>query len=69
MAARSEAWFAQKAAEAREQLPAAERELAEASAAFEQARFRRDAAIKRYRKLRATIEAGEEDLRRRDGAA
>lgn len=45
---------------AREQLPAAEKELAEASADFERARYRRDLAIRRYRKLRDTLETSRE---------
>ena len=52
-----------RATKAREELPAAERELAEASADFERSRYRRDLAIRRYRKLRDAIEWGDEEKR------
>lgn len=59
-------WLEKKLTEAREELPAAEREMAEASAEFERARWRRDAAVKRYRVLRETLEH-DQARRRREG--
>jgi hypothetical protein len=40
---------------ARAELPEAEKELAEAYAAFEAAKWRRDQAVKRYRSIRNTL--------------
>ncbi len=46
---------------AREQLPAAEEEIASSSAAFEIARYIRDQDVKRYRKLRDAVDRDEHE--------